>query len=484
VQSRILVIDDEKAICDGCSLVLSEQGHKVDACRTGREGLQALEGDEYDLVLLDMKLPDLDGIEILRSLKGRHSGAYVIVITGYSTVENAVEAMKLGAFDYLSKPFSDDELVLAVDRALENKRLKDENLALRKQLGDQFDFSNIIGKNSKMLKVFDQVRKVAPTDSTVLIYGESGTGKELIARAIHAHSNRAGRQFVPVDCSTFASSLLESELFGHVKGAFTGADHDKPGVFEMAKGGTLFLDEVANLNTDIQAKLLRVMETQEYKPVGATQIRKIDARIIAATNRDLKAMVPQGDFREDLFYRLNVFPIYLPPLRERRDDIPSLIYHFLRLYCRKTGKKISGFSDDALEALVEYDWPGNVRELKNVVERLVIMSDKNVLDSSGISPHLDIYTEPKASAIPSTLAELKAVKKRLLEKEFGEIEKAFLKKALAAANGNITKAARLVGMQRSNFSTLMKKHHLSPEDARGSSHSGNLPSTRKQTERP
>jgi DNA-binding NtrC family response regulator len=463
--SNILIIDDERVICDGCRLALSEKGHSVDICMAGRAGLEATLKGTYDLTLLDMKLPDMDGMDILRAVRREKPGIYIIVMTGYSSVQNAVEAMKLGAFDYLAKPFSDDELVLAVERGIEKKRLVEENFALRQQLSERFDFSNIIGENPRILKIFNQIQKVAPTNSTVLLHGESGTGKELFARAIHAHSKRATRQFVAVDCSTFSSSLLESELFGHVKGAFTGAINDKAGIFEAANHGSLFLDEVGNLDMDIQAKLLRAIETNEFKPVGASRLEKSDVRIIAATNRDLKTMVDEGSFRDDLFYRLNVFPIFLPPLRERKDDIPKAAYHFLRLFCRKTGKKIEGFSDDALEMLMNYEWPGNVRQLKNVIERLVIMADRSVLDPLYLWDHLQIRPSWRGDSTPKTLEELKVIKRRLLEERFGHIEKAFLTKALKACNGNITHAAEKVGMQRPNFSSMMKKHHLSAKDA-------------------
>ena len=458
--TKILVIDDEPAICDGCRLSLSDQGFVVDTCRQGTQGLAMLLGGEYDLALLDMKLPDISGMKILQNVKQENSGVYVIVMTVYSSVKNDVDAMKMWAFDYISKPFTDDELLISVKRAVESKRLKEENLALRHQLSDRYDFSNIIGETPQILKIFDSIRKVAPTDSTVMLSGESGTGKELFARAIHAHSQRAVRRFVAVDCSTFSSSLLESELFGHIKGAFTGAVKDKAGIFDIAKHGSLFLDEVANLNLDIQAKLLRVMETREFKPVGADRLKKSDVRIIAATNRDLKMMVGEGNFREDFFYRLNVFPIFIPPLRERRDDIPRLLYHFLKLYCRQTGKPIDGFSDDALEMLVNHDWPGNVRQLKNVVERLVIISDDRILNYRNLSDHWENKYNNKPNVVPKTLEDLKAVKQHLLENQFGKIEKAFLQGAFAAAEGNIALAARQVGMQRSNFSALMKKHGL------------------------
>jgi DNA-binding NtrC family response regulator len=456
----VLVIDDEKTICEGCRLVLDDLGYAVTYGTTGQEGLNQLQKSDFEVLLLDMKLPDTDGMQILADVRQTHPQMPVIVMTGYASVQNAVAAMKHGAFDYLPKPFSEDELAHAVARAIENKRLKEENLALRRQLFGRFNFSNIIGENPKVLKVFEQVRKVAPTDSTVLIHGDSGTGKEIFAKAIHAHSGRAARQFIAFDCSTIAASLMESELFGHVRGAFTGAVQDKAGIFEVAKGGTLFLDEVSNLSMEVQGKLLRVIESQEYKPVGAAQTKATDMRVIAATNRDLQSMVGEGRFRDDLFYRLNVVPIYLPPLRERKDDIPRLAYHFLRSFCRQTGKPIEGFSNDALEMLVQHDWPGNVRQLKNVIEHLVIMADKAFLDISFVSEQLQTRKNGVQTQVPDTLDELKAFKKHLLQERYGKAEKAFLIKALTAAAGNVTLAAQHTGMQRSNFSALMKKHHI------------------------
>jgi two-component system NtrC family response regulator len=458
---RILIIDDERVVCNGCRLALSEMECEIDVCLTGREGLEAILANEYDVALLDMKLPDMEGMEILKRAQSERPGAYVIVMTGYSTVQNAVEAMKLGAFDYITKPFTDDEIALAVERAVDKKRLVEENLSLRRELLARFGFDNIVGENPAILRIFEQIQKVAPTDTTVLIYGESGTGKELFAGSIHAHSKRAARQFIAVDCSTLSPGLLESELFGHVKGAFTGAVQDKSGIFEVADGGTLFLDDVANLNMDIQAKLLRVLETHEYKPVGASYSKKTNARIIAATNKDLKAMVTEGRFREDLFYRLNVFPVSLPPLRERRDDIPKLAYHFLRHFCRKTGKRVEGFSDSALEMLANHDWPGNVRQLKNVIERLVILSEEDTLDLLYMLEHMQMKRSGLGDSIPETVDELNTVKKHLLQETFGHIQKAFLIKALKASKGNISRAADKVGMQRSNFHALMKKHHIS-----------------------
>jgi len=457
---RILVVDDEPLICKSSSLVLSGKDRMVDTCLTGKEGLDAIHERPYDIVLLDMKLPDMDGMDILKAFHQTNPEIYFIVMTGYSTVQNAIEAIKSGAFDYLTKPFTDDQLLFAVDKAIEKKRLAEENLSLRKERLNRFSFESIVGEDPKILRIFEQIEKVAPTDSTVLLYGESGTGKELFAGAIHAHSERASRQFVAVDCSTFSPSLLESELFGHVKGAFTGAFHDREGIFEVAHGGTLFMDDVTNLDLEIQGKLLRVLETGEYKPVGSSHFKIADNRIIAATNRDLRKMVEEGTFREDLFYRLSVFPIYIPPLRERKADIPKLAYHFLRHFCHRTGKRIEGFSDDALETLMKYHWPGNVRQLKNVVERLVIMTDEPTLDLLYLSEQLPTKGYGISDQVPETIEELKARKQQLLEDVFGQIQKAFLIKALKASKGNITRAAERVGMVRPNFCALLKKHNI------------------------
>jgi two-component system NtrC family response regulator len=456
----ILVIDDERLICKACHMTLSKKGYAVDTCMSGKEGLEKILDGKYDAVLLDMKLPDIDGMEILMKVKGAQPNVFVIVMTGYSTIENAVEAMKLGAFDYLQKPFTDDELAIAVAKAIDKKTLIEENISLKKEILDRFSFDNIIGVSPKMLGIFRKVEKVSPTDTTVLIFGESGTGKELFAKAIFARSPRATRRFVAIDCHTLSPTLLESELFGHVRGAFTGAVENKAGIFEVANGGSLFLDDVANLGPEIQGKLLRVLEMGEYKPVGSSKFKTTDVRIIAATNRNLKTMVEEETFREDLFYRLNVFPIYLPPLRERKEDIPQLLYHYLRRFSRKTGKRVAGFTDDTMETLVNYRWPGNVRQLKNVVERLVILSEGTTLDAIDFIGDMPMKTSWNGFSIPENAEELNAIKKHLLEDYFGHIQKAFVVKALKASEGNISRAAERVGMKRPNFHSLMKKHKI------------------------
>ncbi len=363
---NILIIDDEQIICDGCRLVLCDEGHSVDFRMNGKTGLDAIREGDYDVLLLDIKLPDIDGIEILRTVRRQKPDMYAIVMTGYSSVRDAVDAMHLGAIDYLPKPFSEDDLVRAVRGVIEKRRLV------------------IVGENPRILKALDQVRTIARTDSPVLICGESGTGKGLFARAIHAHSLRVTEKFVAVDCSSLSPSLLESELFGHLEGAFDGATQDKAGIFEVVKGGTLFLEDVADLTMKTQEKLLRVLEGSVYKPIGGVHFKRTNVRVIGGSRNDLKAMVDQGSFNEGLFQRLDVFPIFLPALRKRKDDIPKLAHHFLRHFCMKTGKRIEGFSDDAMEMLTNHEWPGNVRQLKNFVERLVIAADRDTIEGTDL----------------------------------------------------------------------------------------------------
>ncbi|MGQ9796180.1 sigma-54-dependent transcriptional regulator [Desulfosoma sp.] len=469
LKGRVLIIEDEKSLALACRSILEEHGHHVQHCLKGREGLSLLQQDDFDVLLLDLRLGDMDGMQILEEAGRMNHSAYIIIMTAYSTVPNALEAMKLGAFDYLTKPFTDDQLILCVRRAVEKKRLVQENARLKRELVDRYAFSNIVGENPKILEVFQHIQRVAPTDCTVLICGEHGTGKELVARAIHAHSRRASEKFIAIDCSTLSPSLLESELFGHVKGAFTGATQDKAWIFQIAGNGTLFLDDIANLSLEIQGKLLRVLEAKEYKPVGASEFRTTEARVISATNKDLRSLAAQGAFREDLLYRLDVFPIFLPPLRERKDDIPRLAYHFLQLFCRKMSKHIEGFTEDALEAMVNHPWPGNVRQLKNVVERIVIMIDQPLVDLSTLMDHLETRRRWSYARIPRTLSELKSFKKVVLREHYDGVEKLFLLQALREHGGNISKAAQAVGMQRSNFSALMKRHHIPTSFKRSSS---------------
>lgn len=464
-KANVLVIDDELVILKSCKKILSEEGYDVQTFQRGTEGLQKLAQEKFDIVLTDLMMPEISGMEILKSCIETFPDIIVIMITGYSTVQTAVEAMKLGAYDYIPKPFTPEELVEAVDKALEKKRQDEGRIYPRVEQSEVRDrLHELLGKSEKMQEVYQLIKKVAPTNATVLISGESGTGKELVARAIHYDSERKDRRFIAADCSALPPNILESELFGHVKGSFTGATATRPGLFEIADGGTLFLDEISNTSLELQGKLLRVLETREFKPVGSSEIKQVDVRFIAATNKDLKTMVTEGSFREDLYYRLNVFPISIPPLRERRGDIPLLAYYFLDLLSKEANKEIKGFSPDSMNLLMQYHWPGNVRELKNVIERLVIMADEELLGKKhlrGTMKDNDINID---QSVPRTSEELKEVKKRIREAAAEDVERAFLIQALSRNDWNVTKAAEDTGMQRTNFQALMKKHGIRLKD--------------------
>jgi len=459
-ETRILVVDDEMIVCESCKRILEDEGYEVEIALSGKEAFEKMRERPFDIVITDLKMPGIDGMEVLRTIRKEYPQTIVIMITGFSTVETAVEAMKLGAFDYIPKPFTPDEVLVVVGKAVEQKSLLLENLYLRQELQEKYGFDNIVGKSKKMQEIYRIITKVAPTDSTVLIYGQSGTGKELIARAIHFNSPRREKPFVPVDCAVLSENLLESELFGHVRGSFTGAVSTKPGLFEVADGGTLFLDEIGNISLAIQAKLLRVLQEREFLPVGGTKPKKVDIRLIAATNKDLEKMIKEGTFREDLYYRLNIVPIFLPPLKERQEDIPLLAMHFLKKYSEQMGKKIKGFTPEAMGKLLKYSWPGNVRELENVIERTVVMTDEEMVREEhlilpGQSEKEGIYRK-----IPETSEELKEIKKQLREKAVEEIERAFVLNALEKNQWNVTKAAEDVGMLRPNFQALMRKYNL------------------------
>ena len=455
---RILVVDDEPIVCESCKRILGEEGYEVDIALSGQEAFEKMKRDTYDVVLTDLKMPGIDGMEVLRTLRKDYSETMVIMITGFSTVETAVEAMKLGAFDYIPKPFTPDEVSLVVKKAIERKSLLLENIYLRSELQEKYGFHNIVGKSKKMQEVYRTIVKVAPTDRTVMIYGQTGTGKELVARAIHYNSPRKDKPFVPVDCAVLAENLLESELFGHIRGSFTGAVTTKPGLFEVAEGGTVFLDEIGNISLSIQAKLLRVLQEREFTPVGGTTPKKVDIRIIAATNKDLEKMIKEETFREDLYYRLNIVPITLPGLKERQEDIPMLAMHFLNKYAEEMGKSIKGFTPAAMEKLVRYAWPGNVRELENIIERTIVMIEGEMVQPE----HLPLPSE-KADAevqVPETSEGLKEIKKQLREKAVEDVEKAFILRALERNHWNVTRAAEEVGMLRPNFQAMMRKYGL------------------------
>ena len=391
-QAHILVIDDEESMRDSCRQTLSRTANgashpradKVEVAADGAAGLALLKKESFDLVILDLKMPGLSGMEVLKKLKQDYPGVVVIVITGYATIESAVEAIKGGAYDFLPKPFTPDALRAIVARALDRRALALENILLRDELKVSFGPEAIVGQSESMNKIEEVVRKVSPTDATVLIYGESGTGKELVARAIHRHSGRSDKPFVVVDCGSLVENLFESELFGHVKGSFTGATETKFGRLELANGGTVFFDEIGNISMNTQTRLLRVLQERQITKVGSSQLIRVDVRVVAATNKDLQQAIQMGTFRDDLFYRLSVVPITLPPLRRRKCDIPLLADYFLRKYNQKRKKTVQAISDRAMKALVEYDWPGNVRELENAIERAVVLTENDVIEPSDL----------------------------------------------------------------------------------------------------
>ena len=380
-RGTILVVDDEAEIREGLVLLLGSEGYGVTSAETGLEGLARLEEKPYDLLLLDVSLPDRNGLDILREVHLRDPELSIVLITAYGSVDMARQAFKSGALDYITKPWSNDELLKQVAQAVEGRRLREENLQLKRALKQRYNFPNIIGKSEKMLTTFDLVSQVAPSRSTVLIMGESGTGKELIAKAIHSASPRADKAFVPVNTGSIPVDLLESQLFGHVKGAFTSAISSKKGLFEVADQGTIFFDEISTVSAETQAKLLRVIQEREFMRLGGTETIKVDVRIVAACNQDLYTMVREGRFREDLYHRLNVISMRLPPLRDRREDVPLLVDHFLKRFCEENGRPPLRFTNASMKLMMDYDWPGNVRELENVVERSVVLATGDQLDT-------------------------------------------------------------------------------------------------------
>ncbi len=457
--AKILVVDDELVICKSCEKIFLRAGHKVKYSTSGKQALALLQSESFDVVFTDLKMLDISGFEVLATIKQRYPETVVIIITGYATIAAAVETMRSGAFDFLPKPFTPAELLAVLNRALEKRKLM-QRMIDDTTFSETSGYEGFIGESPKMIEVFNLIRKVAPTDCTVLIIGESGTGKDLTARAIHNCSNRKDKMFFAIDISTLSSTLLESELFGHMKGSFTGATSDKQGLFEAANNGSIFLDEIGNLSLEVQSRLLRVLQTKEILPVGSTKIKNVDVRLIFATNQNLKNLVSEGKFREDLYYRLNVFPIKLPSLRERKDDIPELIKHFLKISCSKLAKPIPKIGPEAFEVLLNYHWPGNVRELEHTIERLTILVDGDEILPVHISAALFKSETQVSSITPKDTDELKKLKKQIREASIQEIEKMFVEEALIRNNWNVSKAARDVDMQRSNFQALMRKYGI------------------------
>jgi DNA-binding NtrC family response regulator len=433
-RNRILVVDDDRTSCLLLAEILGAEGYDVVTAQSAEEALQLCEQTEFDLVLSDIRMVEMDGLGLLRHLKSKHPDQVVILVTGFASVETAIEAIQAGAFDYVSKPFKLDEMKLTVRRALEHWRQLRHPTGHPGEAAESEGPGSVLGRSRAMLDVFKNVARVAPAKNTVLIQGETGTGKEVIARTIHFHSPRAGKPFLAVNCASLPETLLESELFGHARGAFTNAYADKEGLFERASLGTLFLDEIGDTTLGLQAKLLRVIEDEQVTRVGGTEPRKVDVRIITATNRDLNAMIAQGRFREDLYYRLNVVRIVVPPLRERREDIPVYAQHFLARMARQQGRKM-GLSDEALELLKRYDWPGNVRELLNVIERAVALNPKSLIVAE------DLPAAMRESPHPSL-------------KSLEDLEKEHIARVLQETGGNRQEAAQILGIDRK---TLYRK---------------------------
>jgi len=429
-QGRILVVDDDPLMLDFLKEALLRQGYKVDTAEDGEEALRKVEEEGYDLVITDVRMPGVDGMTVLESVKRDFADTEVVVITAYGTIRNAVEAMKMGAYDYLTKPFSVEEVEVVVQRALERKRLISENIRLKRELEKVQGLRTLVGQSPAMRKVLEMIEMVAPTKATVLIQGESGTGKELVADAIHRLSPRKNGPFVKVNCAAIPESLVESELFGHEKGAFTHAVKRSRGRFEMADGGTLLLDEIGEITPAVQAKLLRVLQDGTFQRVGGEGTLRVDVRVIATTNRDLWKAVQEGKFREDLYYRLQVVPIYIPPLRERKEDIPLLVQHFLKMYGEREGKEGLTVSEKAMDILMDYDWPGNIRELENAVERAVILAKGKVLKPENFFVG-SMFREREPHGEATTLAEM---------------ERRLILRTLREEGGNRTRTAQRLGI--------------------------------------
>ncbi len=453
--ARVLVVDDERSMRELLSIVLRREGYEVIVADSGQAAVGALERGGFDLLISDIKMPDMSGVEVLRAAKRLDQDTLGIMITAFASADTAIEAMRLGAHDYVSKPFDVDELKIKVRNALEQRQLRQENVRLKRTLGTSHQFGNIVGRSEKMLTVFKLIEQIARTDSTVLVTGESGTGKEWVARAIHHYSLRRDRPFVPLNCGALPENLLESELFGYVKGAFTGAAANKKGLIEAAERGTLFLDEIGEMSTLMQVKLLRVLQERKFRRLGGVDELECTLRVIAATNQDLARMVSEGRFREDLFYRINVIPIHLPPLRERLEDIPLLAEHFLSKYRDRMAKDVSGLSQEAMTRLEAYDWPGNIRELENVLERAVALEKSAVILPESLPEYIGA---PPARPMPGGARLPEAGFD--MEEHMKGIEREYIAQALERAGGVQVRAAELLGMSFRSFRYYAKKYNL------------------------
>jgi two-component system response regulator HydG len=451
-QAKILVVDDEPSQRKMLKANLSLDGYQVFEAEDGKDAIERVSDEFYDLILMDNRMSNVDGIEALREIKKISPGIPVIIITAYASVETAIEALQAGAHDYLTKPLDIEELRIKVQQTLEFWRLKEENILQKRRIENLFDASQIVGRSQKMRRVLETVAMVAPTEASVLILGESGTGKELIANALHQGSTRSDKRFIKINCAALPETLLESELFGHERGAFTGAVGRRPGRFELADGGTIFLDEIGEMTPSTQSKLLRVLQEREFEPLGSTKTVKVDIRILSATNKDLKEEVKRGTFREDLFYRLNVVPIQLPPLRERKEDIPLLTEHFLKIYNEKNGRHLKGFHPRALDAMMRYSWPGNIRELENVVERAVILTRDEYVSVPELPESI-----ARAVETPTPSMNSEGIRPGTTIRE---VEKELILITLEHNDGNRTRSAAELGITRRTLQNKLKEYGL------------------------
>jgi DNA-binding NtrC family response regulator len=449
---RILIVEDDREMARFLDQLLRDEGYAVEIAYDGPGALEMVGQCRFDLIISDLMMPRMKGTELIRQLKENESEVPVLVITAFGTIENAVEAMKAGALHYITKPFRTDEFLLHVQRALENYRLHDELDRLRTQVRGRYQFENLVGQSEKMQKVFDVVARVSDLSANVLILGESGTGKEMIARAIHVHGPRAQGPFIPLNCAAIPETLLESELFGYVRGAFTDARRDRPGLFQEAEGGVLFLDEISEISPALQAKLLRVIEDKEVRPLGSNKAVKVDVRLLSATNRDLEQLVQEGVFRQDLYYRLNVIRLELPPLRDRPEDIPLLADHFLNKFAKTSKRAVSGIRKDALAALMRYPWPGNVRELEHAIERAVLLGNQPMIGPEDLPGSCVSVDSPSG---PLTAALARAYTLRDLEREY-------IQRVLEDTNGNKTEAAKILGVDRTTLYRKLEDYKIKP----------------------
>lgn len=460
-RGTVLIVDDEKGMRHILKRLLTDEGYQVETAESGEDALGLLERIPFDAAMVDVRMPGMDGLEVLDRIRERDPDVSVVMMTAFGAIETAVSAMKRGAYEYITKPFNNDEVLHIIHNAAERKRLLDRNRYLSSILDDRQQMGGLIGQSRPMRALYSLIEKVAPTDSTVLILGESGAGKELVARALHQYSERKDGNFVAINCGALPRELIESELFGHEKGAFSGAHQSKVGLFESADRGTLFLDEIGDLPIELQVKILRVLEQKEVRRIGSVTSKSVDVRVIAATNKDLKRDAQNGNFREDLFYRLSIFDIQMPPLREREGDTPLLVEHFVARFNQKMNRSVEGVAPDAMRILLQYNWPGNVRELENVIQRCMILRESGLIEATDLPESLSKVDRVANASAPSALLDPNQLSFAKAREAF---ERCYLDKLMEINDGNVTKSAIMAGVSRRHMQDLVKKHNLRASD--------------------